>query len=121
MNPIPRPALPPHARPPAALVAPTVGLVLTSTVSWHDRPDHPIAEPFNGALFPEIRPNPTADPQPQLPLATEGVLRYVWESKFGPMLIEVVGDQVFVNGGLVEQAGHATLEHHARHGDIGSR
>lgn len=42
--------------------------------------------------------------QAPLPLAAEGVLRYVWESKFGPMLIEVVGGAIFVNGKAVEPA-----------------
>jgi hypothetical protein len=42
-------------------------------------------------------------PQP-LPLASAGVLRQVWESRFGPILIEVIGDQAFVNGALVERA-----------------
>jgi hypothetical protein len=40
--------------------------------------------------------------QAALPLATEGVLRWVWESKYGPILIEVIDDRVFVNGELVE-------------------
>jgi hypothetical protein len=40
--------------------------------------------------------------QVPLPLATQGVLRYVWESRFGEILIEVVGDCSFVNGQLVE-------------------
>jgi hypothetical protein len=35
--------------------------------------------------------------EPELNLATEGVQRYVWESRFGPILIEVIGDEVFVN------------------------
>ena len=36
----------------------------------------------------------------QLPLslATDGVLRYVWQSAFGPMLIEVRDGIAFVNG-----------------------
>jgi hypothetical protein len=36
----------------------------------------------------------------QLPLslAAEGVVRYVWQSAFGPMLIEVRNDVAFVNG-----------------------
>lgn len=43
----------------------------------------------------------------ELPLATEGVQRYVWESRFGSILIEVVGEDIFVNGGKVEPApGH---------------
>ena len=45
-----------------------------------------------------------ADAQSLLPLATEGVLRYVWEGRFGSMLIEVAGDKIFVNGAFVEPA-----------------
>ncbi|MBL8329328.1 MAG: hypothetical protein JNJ71_10785 [Rubrivivax sp.] len=41
-------------------------------------------------------------PQTPLPLASEGVMRWVWESRFGAMLIEVKNDQVFVNGERVE-------------------
>mgnify|MGYP001208092508 CR=1 FL=1 len=36
--------------------------------------------------------------QPSLDLAAEGVLRYLWQSAFGAMLIEVTGDDVWVNG-----------------------
>lgn len=36
--------------------------------------------------------------QASLDLATEGVLRYLWQSAFGAMLIEVAGDDVWVNG-----------------------
>ena len=36
--------------------------------------------------------------QMPLSLATEGVLRYVWQSAFGPMLIEVRDGVAFVNG-----------------------
>ena len=43
-------------------------------------------------------------PQQPLPLASAGVLRQVWESRFGPILIEVIGDQAYVNGALVERA-----------------
>lgn len=44
-----------------------------------------------------------------LPLAADGVQRHVWESRFGSMLIEVRGGQIFVNGSLVERAdGHAS-------------
>jgi hypothetical protein len=43
------------------------------------------------------------DAQPPLPLASEGVLRWVWRSRFGAILIEVVGDEVFVNGQRVER------------------
>jgi hypothetical protein len=34
-------------------------------------------------------------------------LRYVWESRYGPMLIEVREGQVRVNGQVVEAAGPA--------------
>lgn len=38
------------------------------------------------------------DASPRLPLAADGVQRWVWQSRFGPMLIEVVGDDAYVNG-----------------------
>ena len=63
-----------------------------------------ITKPVNTAVFPEIRPKATDDVQSLLPLATEGVLRYVWESKFGLMLIEVMDGKTVVNGELVEPA-----------------
>ena len=37
-------------------------------------------------------------------LAAEGVLRYVWEGKFGSMLIEVEAGKAYVNGAAVELA-----------------
>jgi hypothetical protein len=42
--------------------------------------------------------------QVPLPLAADGIQRYVWESRFGSILIEVVGEQTFVNGSRVEPA-----------------
>jgi hypothetical protein len=39
-----------------------------------------------------------ASPQAALPLATPGVQRWVWQGRYGAMLIEVQGEQVFVNG-----------------------
>lgn len=41
--------------------------------------------------------------------------RFIWESCFGPILIEIVGGDVFVNGGRVEpavrnDAAHAALK-----------
>jgi len=41
-------------------------------------------------------------PQEELQLATEGVVRYVWESRFGSMLIEVVDGVAYVNGDRVD-------------------
>lgn len=46
----------------------------------------------------------TPSPQPRLDLDPEGVRRVVWESRYGPILIEVVGDTVMVNGKPVEPA-----------------
>ena len=43
-----------------------------------------------------------ASPQEPLPLATEGVQRYVWEGRFGAMLIEVIDGVAHVNGVRVE-------------------
>lgn len=59
---------------------------------------------MNAPLLPEVllRPGPSA--QVELGLATEGVLRYVWTSKWGEMLIEVVAGEIYVNGGRVELA-----------------
>ena len=57
---------------------------------------------MNAPLLPEIlrRENPSA--QVELPLAADGVQRFVWEGRWGAMLIEVVGDRVSVNGQPVE-------------------
>lgn len=57
---------------------------------------------MNAPLLPEILRRTEPSPQQELPLAAEGVQRYVWESRWGAMLIEVVGEQVFVNGQPVE-------------------
>jgi hypothetical protein len=40
----------------------------------------------------------TEDVQPPLPLASDGVQRYVWRSAFGSMLIELRDGAAFVNG-----------------------
>jgi hypothetical protein len=55
-------------------------------------------------LLPEILRPLEQSPQGDLPLATEGVLRYVWESRFGSMLIEVVDGVAYVNGQRIERA-----------------
>lgn len=52
--------------------------------------------------LPEILLSLEHDPQTHLELATEGVLRYVWESRWGPLLIEVKDGCSFVNGQPVE-------------------
>jgi hypothetical protein len=58
----------------------------------------------NAPLLPEILTRRDASLQADLPLATEGVLRYVWESKYGSILIEVKDGQALVNGRVVEPA-----------------
>jgi hypothetical protein len=55
---------------------------------------------MNAPLLPEILLD-TADDQASLPLATEGVLRYVWQSRFGAVLIEIRDGAAFVNGDRV--------------------
>lgn len=53
-------------------------------------------------LLPRGWPGDDATTQVALPLATPGVQRWVWEGRYGPMLLEVDGDQVFVNGQRVQ-------------------
>jgi hypothetical protein len=63
-----------------------------------------MVEGMNTPLREEILTLREATPQARLPLAAEGVQRYVWEHRFGSMLIEVDGDEVRVNGELVQPA-----------------
>ena len=64
-------------------------------------PADPAAAPFPAA---EAAPQGASAPQPRLDLDPEGVRRIVWESRYGPILIELVGDTVLVNGERVEPA-----------------
>ena len=57
---------------------------------------------MNAPLLPEVLLGVDAFEEPQLPLATEGVQRYVWESRFGAMLIEVREGSAYVNGQRVD-------------------
>lgn len=59
---------------------------------------------MNAPLRPDLIIRPEPSPQADLPLATPGVLRQVWESRYGPMLIEVKDGAVFVNGSRVVPA-----------------
>ena len=52
----------------------------------------------NSSLLPEVLLGPQPADQPSLGLASEGVLRYVWQSAYGPMLIEVREGAAYVNG-----------------------
>ena len=53
---------------------------------------------MNAPLLSEVLLSEQTSDQVSLPLATEGVQRYVWESAYGPMLIEVHDGATFVNG-----------------------
>ena len=59
---------------------------------------------MNAPLLPEVLVVSGDYGQEPLQLAAEGVQRYVWASRFGSILIEVIGEQAFVNGQLVEAA-----------------
>lgn len=65
---------------------------------------------MNAPLLPEVLTRRIENPQAELLLAAEGVLRYVWEGKFGSMLIEVRGGRSYVNGQVVEPAQHGTSQ-----------
>lgn len=53
---------------------------------------------MNAPLHPEVLVGPQRDDEPALPLASEGIQRYVWNGTFGPILIEVHDGAAFVNG-----------------------
>lgn len=57
---------------------------------------------MNAPLLPEVLLGVDSSTEPQLPLETEGVPRYVWEGRFGAMLIEVRDGVAYVNGEKVE-------------------
>ena len=59
---------------------------------------------MNARLNPEVFIRPTPAAQLDLQLAADGVLRYVWECRYGSMLIEVKGGRAYVNGMAVEPA-----------------
>ena len=51
--------------------------------------------------LPEVLLGAQPTDQPNLDLASEGVQRYVWQSAYGAMLIEVRDGIAFVNGARV--------------------
>lgn len=57
---------------------------------------------MNARLLPEILTRRIDSPQTEMALEAEGVLRYVWESRFGDILIEVKDGRAYVNGLAVE-------------------
>ena len=56
------------------------------------------------ALLPEIRIGGLDVDQVPLELASDGVLRYIWQGKFGQMLIEVREGVAYVDGKRVTSA-----------------
>jgi hypothetical protein len=61
------------------------------------------------ALLSEVHVGQIRSDQIDLPLAAEDVLRYLWESRFGPMLIEVKDGRAYVNGQAVQSADPGSL------------
>ena len=59
---------------------------------------------MNAQLSPEVLGRLDDVDQDDLPRAKTAVVRYVWETRFGEMLIEVVEGFVYVNGDRVEPA-----------------
>lgn len=59
---------------------------------------------MNAPVWPERLLRREAPEDGELELATDGVQRLLWESRFGAMLIEVREGGVFVNGQRVEPA-----------------
>jgi hypothetical protein len=59
---------------------------------------------MNAVPLPEVLLRLEETPQAELPLAAEDTLRYVWENRFGDMLIEVVDGVAYVNGDRIEPA-----------------
>ena len=57
---------------------------------------------MNAPILPEILIAAGPGQEPLLPLATDGVQRYVWNMRFGTMLIETRDGVVYVNGQRVE-------------------
>lgn len=55
-------------------------------------------------LFQEVISYREATLQVELPLATEGTVRYVEQSRFSNLLIELVDCHTYVNGELVRPA-----------------
>ena len=57
---------------------------------------------MHNTTLPDIHLGAVDNNEPELALVAEGVQRYVWESAFGAMLIEVHDGAAFVNGQRVE-------------------
>ena len=75
---------------------------------------------MNAPTLPDIHLGPADDNEPELPLVAEGVQRYVWESAFGAMLIEIHDGAAFVNGQRVEPIAE-TISRSGEHADPAPR
>ena len=60
----------------------------------------PLAAGFS--FRPDVVLAPDEQLEPSLPLGSDGVRRWVWHGRHGAILVEVIDDEVFVNGQLVE-------------------
>ena len=66
---------------------------------------------MNAPLHPEVLLGSQPADEPSLPLEREGVQSYVWQSAFGPMLIEVRDGATYVNGERVVSAAEMRVDH----------
>jgi len=57
---------------------------------------------MTGPLLPEVMCGGDSSPQAGLPLASEGVQRFVWQMAHGQILIEIRDGVAYVNGDHVE-------------------
>ena len=57
---------------------------------------------MNAPLLPGVLLLGPEGAQINIPLASDGVLRYVLDSRYGSILVEVQGNAIFVNGQRVE-------------------
>jgi len=64
------------------------------------RMSSPLVAP--SSFRPDVVLAPGEHLEPCLPLGSDGVQRWVWHGRHGAMLIEVIGDEAFVNGQRVE-------------------
>ena len=65
---------------------------------------------MNAPLLPAILRAADPGPTPAAPLTDQGVQSYVWDSRFGAMLIEVKDGVAYVNGQRVEPVTAATRD-----------
>jgi hypothetical protein len=56
----------------------------------------------DSSFRPDVVLAPGEQREPSLPLGSDGARRWVWHGRHGAMLIEVIGDEAFVNGQRVE-------------------